>query len=139
MNVRGQGTLYLHHGDGNVMEKRRQIWVLLKYCLGFPGDSMVKNPPANAGYAGSIPGLGRSPGEGNGNPLQYSCLESIMDRGAWWATVHEVAKSRTRLSNTSQSVDQVRDGVGCEHLQSLRARSLKTSSSNVHLGWHVEM
>ena len=46
-----------------------------------------------------IPGLGRSPGEGNGNPLQYSCLENPMDRGAWWATVHGVAKSRTQLSD----------------------------------------
>ena len=53
---------------------------------------MVKNPPANAGDSGSNPGLGRSPGEGNGNPLQYSCLEDSMDRGAWWATVHGVAK-----------------------------------------------
>ena len=51
------------------------------------------------GDAGSIPGLGRSPGEGNGNPLQYSCLENPMDRGAWEATAHEVAKSRTRLSD----------------------------------------
>ena len=49
----------------------------------------------NAGELGSIPGLGRSPGEGNGNPLQYSCLENSMDRGAWWATVHGVAKSWT--------------------------------------------
>ena len=48
---------------------------------------------------GSIPGLGRSPGEGNGNSLQYSCLGNPMDRGAWWATVHGVAKSRTQLSN----------------------------------------
>ena len=57
---------------------------------------VVKNPPANAGDArdvGSIPGLGRSPGEGNGNPLQYFCLEIPMDRGAWWTTVHEVTKS----------------------------------------------
>ena len=53
----------------------------------------------NAGDPGSIPGLGRSPGEGNGNPLQYSCLENPMDRGAWRATVHGVAKSWTRLSN----------------------------------------
>ena len=56
---------------------------------------MVKNLPANAGDEGSIPGSGRSPGGGNGNPLQYSCLENPMDRGAWWATVHGVAKSRT--------------------------------------------
>ena len=54
---------------------------------------MVKNPPANAGDTGAIPGLGRSPGEGNGNPLQYSCLENPMDRGVWQATVHGVTKS----------------------------------------------
>ena len=59
---------------------------------------MVKYPPANAGDAGLVPGLGRSPGEGNGNPLQYSCLENPMERGAWWATVYGVAKSQTRLS-----------------------------------------
>ena len=53
----------------------------------------------NAGDLGSIPGLRRSPGEGNGNPLQYSCLENPMDGRAWWATVHRVAKSRTRLSD----------------------------------------
>ena len=53
---------------------------------------MVKNRPANAGDVGSIPGLGRSPGEGNGNPLQYSCLGNPTDRGAWWNTVHGVAE-----------------------------------------------
>ena len=67
--------------------------------MGFPGGSEVKASARNAGDLGSIPGLGRSPGEGNGNPLQYSCLENPMDRGAWWATVQGVAKSRTRLSN----------------------------------------
>ena len=61
----------------------------------FPGGSVVKNPPTNARDMGSIPGLGKSPGVGNGNPLQYSCLENLMDREAWWATVHEVAKSQT--------------------------------------------
>ena len=59
---------------------------------GFPDGSVVKNLPANAGDAGSIPGLGRSPGVGNGNPLQYSCLENPMDRGAWQAAVHRVTK-----------------------------------------------
>ena len=54
---------------------------------------MVKNLPANAGDAGSIPGSGRFPGEGHSNPLQYSCLENPVDRGAWWATVHGVAES----------------------------------------------
>ena len=65
--------------------------------MGFPGGSEVKASACNAGDLVSIPGLGRSPGEGNGNPLQYSCLENPMDRGAWWATVHGVTKSRTRL------------------------------------------
>ena len=58
----------------------------------FAGGSVIKNPCANAGDAGSIPGLGRSSGGGNGNPLQYSCLKSPMDRKAWWAVVHTVAK-----------------------------------------------
>ena len=64
----------------------------------FPGGLDGKASVCNAGDQGLIPVLGRSPGEGNGNPLQYSCLESPMDRGTWWATVHGVAKSRTRLS-----------------------------------------
>ena len=59
---------------------------------------MAKNPPADAGDSGSIPGSGRSPGVGNGDPLQYSCLKNSMDRGAWWAMVHEVTKSLTRPS-----------------------------------------
>ena len=66
--------------------------------MGLPGDTVVKNPPTNAGDArdvGSTPGSGRSAGEGNGNPLQYSYLENSMDRGAWWATVHGVAKLQT--------------------------------------------
>ena len=69
--------------------------------MGFPGGTAVKNMPVNAEDArdvGSIPGLGRSPGGGNGNPLWYSCLENPMDRGASWATVHGVAKSWTQWS-----------------------------------------
>ena len=67
---------------------------------------MVKNPLANAGDIrdlGSVLGSGRFPGEGHGNPPQYSCLENPMDRGAWWTAVHEVAKSRTRLSDLAHS------------------------------------
>ena len=60
--------------------------------MGFPGGSVLKNPPSNAADMGSILGLGRSPGEGKGNPLQYSCLQNPMDRGAWQASVHEVTK-----------------------------------------------
>ena len=66
---------------------------------GFPGGSEVKASAHNAGDLGSIPGSGRSAGEGNGNPLQYSCLENPTDRGAWWATVHGVEKSRIQLSD----------------------------------------
>ena len=62
------------------------------YMGGFPGDSVVKTPPANARDLGLIPGSGRSPGGGNGNPLQYSCLDNPMDRGAQQATVHMVSE-----------------------------------------------
>ena len=63
--------------------------------IGFPGGSVVKNLPANAGDVSSIPGSGRSPGEENGNLFQYSCLGNSMDRGAWWATVHRIMESDT--------------------------------------------
>ena len=66
--------------------------------------SEVKASACSVGDLGSIPGSGRSPGEGNGNPLQYSCLENPMDRGIWWATVHGVTKSRTRLSDFTYSL-----------------------------------
>ena len=66
---------------------------------GFPSDSDGKESTCNTGDRGSIPRSGRSPGGGNGNPLHYSCLGNLMDRGAWWTTVHGVTKSQTRLSN----------------------------------------
>ena len=71
------------------------LWRTFQVALGV-------NPPANAGDPGLIPGSQRFPAEGNGNPLQYSCLGNPMDRGAWWATVHRVAKSRTQLSTHTQ-------------------------------------
>ena len=74
---------------------------------GFPEDSMVKNPPTNEGNLGDmglLPGLGRSPGEGNGYPLQYSCLKSSTDRGTWWSAVHGVPKSWTWLSTHTCSI-----------------------------------
>ena len=67
--------------------------------MGFPCSSVGKESACSAGDPGSIPGLGRSPGEGNGNPLQYPCLENLMDRGTQWIAVHGVAKSRARLSD----------------------------------------
>ena len=79
---------------------------------------MVKNPPANAGdirNASSIPGSGRSPGGGSGNPLQYSCLENPMDTGAWWSMVHRVAKSQRRLKRLSMHCISISffDHQGC--------------------------
>ena len=63
------------------------LWVLHTSLAGFPGGSVLENPPANAGDIGLIPGLERAPGEGNGNLLQYSCLGNPVDRGAWWASL----------------------------------------------------
>ena len=80
---------------------------------------LVKNLPANAGDirdAGSTPGWGRAPGEGHGNPLQDSCLENPRDRGAWWAIVHRVAKSQTRLSNLATAHNKgALVGIRLEH------------------------
>ena len=106
--------LYIIHIKYNWMEyvftlksgdlKKNSVLALLTfliYCFlnsGFPGGAAVKNLPANAGAARDkclTPESGRSPGVGNGNPLQYSCLENLMDRGAWWAPVNGVTKSRT--------------------------------------------
>jgi len=67
---------------------------------------VVKNLPVNAGDMGLIFGLGRSPGEGNGNPLQYSCVGNPMDRGAWWVTVHGVTRVRHSLATTQQQEPQ---------------------------------
>ena len=97
-----------HKGNFQLFQPDHQVlWTKFKtvrfvLCI-FPQASqvaqVVKNPPTNAGDTGLIPGSGRSPGGGNDNPLQYSCLESSMDRGAWQATIHGVAKSQTQLSH----------------------------------------
>ena len=79
---------------------------IVKPTVGLPGGASGKEPPANPGDSrdmGSIPGSGRSPGGGHGNPLQYSCLENSIDRGAWQATVHGVAQSQTLLRRLSSS------------------------------------
>ena len=80
------------------METKISIGYRYKALKGFPGGLVVKNLPVNAGDTGSIPGSGRAPGEGNGNPIEYSCLGNLMERGAWRAIVHGVAKSQTPLS-----------------------------------------
>ena len=83
-NLKGPGS----GGSRGRRRGRRQLEPSLGTQVGFPGGAEVKASAYNVGDLGSIPGSGRSPGEGNGTPLQYSCLENPMDRGAWWATVH---------------------------------------------------
>ena len=85
---------------------------------GFPGGSVVKNPPANAGDAGLIPESETSLGGGHGNPFQYSCLENPMDGGAWQAAVHRIAKSQTCLSAALSQVE--------------RPRALERRKSSIH-------
>ena len=105
---------YFHFRDLNVNFFKNiisTIWMevwWIRYHLtpswGFPGGSDYKGSAYNMGDPGLIPGLGRSPGKEHGNPLEYSCLEKSMDRGAWQATVHGVTKSRTRLSDFTFTV-----------------------------------
>ena len=103
--VRGSWT---HFCSTQLLGSEQKPWLNLlthpfiqlpSQLMSFPGGSDGKASACNAGDPSSIPGLGRSPGEGNGNPLQYSCLENPTDGRAWQATVHGVAKSRTRLSD----------------------------------------
>ena len=83
----------------------------LQSVMGFPRGSEVKGSACNAGGLGLIHGLGRFPGEGNCNPLQYSCLKNTMDGGAWWATVHGVTKSQTRLSDFTHSLTHMTNSI----------------------------
>ena len=82
-----------------------QYWFLLVETKGFPGGSVVKNLPANVGGDSSIPGSERSPGEGNANPLHYSCLGNPMDRGLWQATVHGIAKKSDITEQLKQQAE----------------------------------
>ena len=79
----------------------QNMYLPVGFLSGLPGGAEGKASARNAGDLGSIPGSGRSPGEGNGNPLQYSCLENSMEGEAWWAAVHGVTKSRKRLSDVT--------------------------------------
>ena len=103
------GNTYLLKGSDETHRKRARM---------YQKEYEIKKPPANTGNArdlGLIPGSGRSPGGGNGNPLQYSCLENPMDRGAWRATVHGVAKSRTQLKQLAHELLQSQDDIEPEH------------------------
>ena len=114
-----------HKACSNVAESRVSPYLCFLYGLflhkGLWAPQvalMVKNLPAKTGDAGSIPGSGTSPGGGHGNPLQYSCLENPVDRGAWSATVHRVSKSRTRLRRLSHAARiEQKKHLGCENPQ----------------------
>ena len=101
-------------GDRNrCMPPNLTVTDSLQSQWGFPSGSVVENLPANTGDTGSVPGLGRSPGGGNGNPLQYSCLENPMGRGAWQATVHGISESNTTdhvCKNTCAKATEGREG-----------------------------
>ena len=95
----GKESTYNAGDLGSISRSWRSAGEGIGYCLQYLGDSDGKESACNAGNLGLIPGLGRSPGEGNSYPLQYSGLENSMDRGAWQATVHGVAKNWTWLSS----------------------------------------
>ena len=101
MNSRDYLRLVKENMFDHIFDTIKNYWKFEQAFIssGFPGGSDGKVSDCTAGDPGSIPGSGISPGGRNGNPLQYSCLENSMDRGAWWATVHGVAKSRTQLSD----------------------------------------
>ena len=99
--------------------------------MSFPGGSEGQASACNAGDRGSIPELGRSSGEGNGNPLQYSCLETLMDGGAWEAAVHGVAKSWTRLSDFTSLTGRHCPGTGNSTMGKRRTQSL--------FPWHSQL
>ena len=94
---------------------------------------VLKNPPANAGDTDLMPGLGRSPGEGHGNPLQYSCLDNLMDRRTWQAIVHRIAKSRTRLKGLSTTTGMEKVSFHSNPKERHCQRMLKLPHNCTHL------
>ena len=108
--------------------------------MGFSGGSDGKASACNVGDLGSIPRLERSPGEENGNPLQYSCMENSMDRGAWQAIVHGVAKSQTRLSNFTSSLLQTIIVIYLNQLYSFfslpKSTCVKNYVKHICLNWY---
>ena len=106
---------------------------IASHHLVFPHGSVSKESACNAGDLGLIPGSGRSPGEGNGNPLQYSCLENPMDRGAWWATVHGVARGRQDLATKPPPPS----GLGSQVWWRLFSHSLVWIRKPSWVTWHM--
>ena len=100
------GKVALQHvGSSQTRDQTRVSWI------GFPGGASGEESPCNMGDPGLVPGLGRSPGEGNGNPLRDPCLENSMDRGAWQAMVHGITKSWTQLSTLAHTYTVAIKGI----------------------------
>ena len=108
----GKWKYFLRSWTCKGLENKASRYLTLVSCSGFPGSSDGRESAWNAGDPGSILGSGRSPGAGNGNPLQYSCLENSMGGGVWWATIHRVTKSRTRLSGCHYYYFMFRTALG---------------------------
>ena len=128
-----KSTIYKHSPD---------LWTIYIPCIcqGIQVAVVIKNLPANAGDIRDIaliPGSGRSPGEGHGNPLQYSCLENPMDRGAWWATGHRVAQSRTWLKQFTMHACQrcQKTTWRLEERQGTNSSSQRPKGANLFMSW----
>ena len=121
--IEQEGTLSNHFMRPALSRRRNQkrtpqekkVTGQYPWWIGFPGDPMIKNPPANARDTNLIPGLGRSTGEGNGNQLQYSCPENPMDRGAWQVAVHGVTRVRHNLATKPHPTIHKVASVSCLH------------------------
>ena len=97
---------------------------------GFPGGSEDKESACNAGYPGSILGLGRPPGEGNGNPLQYFCLGNSTDRGAWWATIHGITKELDTTEQLNNTTTYDEGQASSAEVQILNSKKSQTATGN---------
>ena len=128
---RSYDSIYSFSHQFYLMSFLCQVWVLDKK-QNFPGGSDGKASVYNAGDPGSIPGLGRSLGERNGNPLQDYCLENPMDRGAWQATVHGVVKSRTRQSDFTHYIRSRQKHVKVQEHMMIRHDGKKYDSLGIH-------
>ena len=144
MNLRGyiivtqrpQFTLEFTLGVVHSVGLDKCLMTRAHHYRGFPGGSVVKNPPANAEDVGSVPGLGRSPGGGNGNPLQYSWLENSMDIGAWRAPVHGVAKESGTTERSAAPVITASSSVFTAETRSALGVSLLTTHPGNHWSFH---